>query len=163
MDAKIREMLYRVKNSAVDAGKAAGKMANSVVEQAKLNLRIFDLNTEIDVSYKEIGKLVYSVHKGEEVCSEAIQTLIEAIDAKNAEIKQIREKLDSNKASTLSCPKCGKAVSESDVYCSGCGYKFESECCCDAEDTCEDTCCASEADSVECDCSEECCDCEEKE
>lgn len=157
MDAKIREMLYKVKNSAVDAGKAASKAAGSVVEQAKLNLRIFDLNTEIDVSYKEIGKLVYSVHKGEEVCSEAIQTLIEAIDAKNAEIKTIREKLDAGKTSALTCPKCGRTVGAQDAYCSGCGHKFEAECCC--EDVKKD-CCTEEACEEAAVC-EEACSCEE--
>lgn len=144
MDAKIREMLYRVKNSAVDAGKAAGKAAGNVMEQAKLNIRIFDLNTEIDVNYKEIGKLVYSVHKGEEICSEAIQTLIEAIDDKTAQIKTIREKLDSFKASALSCPTCGKTVSAKDVYCSACGHKFTDDSCsaseCSFEAACEESC-----------------------
>jgi len=152
MDAKIREMLYKVKNSAVDAGKAAGKAAGNVVEQAKINIRIFDLNTEIEMNYKEIGKLVYSVHKGEEVCSEAIQTLIESIDEKNAQIKELKEKLESFK-SGKTCPKCGKVMGEKDAYCSGCGQKIErEEAACDAASCCEN-------DS--CDCEEAECTCEE--
>ncbi len=143
MDPKIREMLYRVKTSAVDAGKVAGKFAGGVVEQAKINLSIFDLNSEIDVAYKEIGKLVFAVHNGEEISSEAIQSKIEEIDEKKQQVEILRKKLSGYKGAK-SCPVCGRVVSEKDVFCATCGYKFESD---------------TSAQADECDAS---CDCDDK-
>ncbi len=81
MDPKVRELLNKLKESALVYGKAAGKFAGNVVEQAKLNLQIFDLNTENDHATKEIGRLVYALHAGEDVCNEAVQSQIEAIDS----------------------------------------------------------------------------------
>ena len=144
MDPKIREMLYRVKESAVDAGKVAGKFAGGVVEQAKINLSIFDLNSEIDVAYKEIGKLVFAVHKGEEISSEAIQSKIEEIDEKKQQVEILRKKLAGVKGTSKSCPVCGRSVADKDVFCATCGYKFEND---------------SSAQADECDAS---CDCDDK-
>ena len=151
MDPKLKEILNKVRLSALDAGKAAGKFAGDVVEQAKLNIQIFDMNTDIEVSYKEIGKLVYAIHKGSEICPEAIESLIEVIDEKNNQIAQLREKLNSYKNASKICPVCGRTVADADAYCAGCGYKFTD----DANDTAK----ASE-DSENC-CN--CCDCSEEE
>ncbi len=135
MDPKLREILYRVKASAVDVGKTAGKFAGGVVERTKINLQIFDLNTEIDIAYKEIGKLVFAVHNGEEICSEAIQSKIEEIDAKNEQIAILRDKLSDFKNASKTCPACGKTATEKDAFCPSCGYKFQ------VDSTCNDDSC----------------------
>lgn len=64
MDAKVREILMKVKESAVDAGRSAGKVATDLMNQAKLNLRIVELNSEIESAYKNLGKMLYAVHNG---------------------------------------------------------------------------------------------------
>ena len=48
--------------TAAKAADAAGKTAASVLSATKLNLQIFDLNTEVEILYKEIGKMVHSEH-----------------------------------------------------------------------------------------------------
>ncbi len=159
MDAKIKEYINKIKAGAVSAGKVAGKTANDVAKQAKLNIKIFDTNTEIDVIYKDIGKLVYDVHLGEEVSNEAIEAMLTSIDSKKELINELKAELAELK-NVLVCPVCGKEVAKSCSFCSECGAKIEKEeCKCEAE---ADSCCEEEAS--ECCCEEkadECC-CEEK-
>ncbi|NMA09080.1 MAG: hypothetical protein GX929_08215 [Clostridiales bacterium] len=142
MDPKVRELLNKVKESALTYGKAGVKFASETAERARLNLQIFDLNTEIDIAYKEIGKLVYAMHAGDEVCSEAVQSQIEAIDSRRAQIAELRARLSSFKA---------KPAEEKAEECCCCG---EVECYCEEEAECfeeEVECCDEKAEEPCCD------------
>lgn len=167
MDPKVKELLNKARASAVTYGKAAGKFAGSVVEQAKLNLQIFDLNTEIEVAYKEIGKLVYAVHTGEEVCNEAVQAQIEKIDSKTAQIAELRARLTEVKEDGECTPAAAEPVACECGENTGCccdeaaGEKAEECCCCEetAEAPVEEApCCCTDAEpagEAPCCCSEE--------
>ena len=168
MDAKIKEYISKIKAGAVTAGKAAGKTANDVARQAKINIKIFDTNTEIDVIYKDIGKLVYDVHLGEEVSNEAIEAMLTAIDSKKELINELKAELAELK-NVLICPACGKEIAKDSAFCSVCGTKIEKEEACECECECE-----AEECKCECDCEEEkeeccceestcCCECEAEE
>ena len=150
MDAKVREILMKVKESAVDAGRSAGKVATDLVNQAKLNLRIVELNSEIESAYKNLGKMLYAVHNGIEIPADSIDETLMEIDAKKAEIDDIRDSLQKAKAG-LVCPACGKYVGKKAAYCSSCGAKIDRECECCCEDDIEisvpaaDGCCDGDA------------------
>ena len=69
MDKKVNSFLEKARVSAelfanrtgraaTQAASTAGKTASNVMEATRLNLQIFDLNTEIEILYKEIGKMV---------------------------------------------------------------------------------------------------------
>ena len=141
MDPKVKELLNKARASAVTYGKAAGKFAGNVVEQAKLNLQIFDLNTEIEVAYKEIGKLVYAVHAGEEVCNEAVQAQIEKIDSKTAQIAELRARLAEVKDDSEGTPVAAEPCSCVEPATAECEEK--NGCCCDesVEEKAEECCC----------------------
>ena len=124
MDAKVREILMKVKESAVDAGRNAGKVATDLMNQAKLNLRIVELNSEIEGAYKNLGKMLYAVHNGVEIPADSIDETLTSIDAKKAEIDDIRDALQKAKAGVV-CPSCGKYVGKKAAYCSACGTKIE--------------------------------------
>ena len=71
MDMKMQAFLDKVKDMADKTGKVsrhaagvAGKKANDLALATRINLQIFDLNTECEALYKEIGKLVYDLHRG---------------------------------------------------------------------------------------------------
>ena len=77
MDMKMQAFLDKVKDMADKTGKVsrhaagvAGKKANDLALATRINLQIFDLNTECEALYKEIGKLVYDLHRGAEVTNE---------------------------------------------------------------------------------------------
>ena len=66
--------------TAAKAADAAGKTAASVLSATKLNLQIFDLNTEVEILYKEIGKMVHSEHLGKEEDPAVLQIKLQLID-----------------------------------------------------------------------------------
>lgn len=130
MDNKVNRFLEKAKVSAELlanrtglAANTAGKTASTVMEATRLNLQIFDLNTEIEILYKEIGKMVYAVHTGMAENQEDLQIRLELIDEKQEKIAEIREKLNQIKAKTI-CPNCGKECASSDTFCSDCGAQL---------------------------------------
>ncbi len=118
--AKASASILAGKNAALNAADIAGKKATSVVETTKINLKVFDLNTDIEVRYKEIGKIMYAVHIGEETDGERLQQLMEEIDEKQEAIRQLKEQLSQKKEKVL-CPVCGKECRKEDEFCSSCG------------------------------------------
>lgn len=71
MDAKLQSLLGRVKGVADRTGRsvgraadAAGRKATEMAAATRLNLRIFDINTECDVLFRDIGRMVYELHRG---------------------------------------------------------------------------------------------------
>lgn len=108
---------------ATKAADTAGKTAASVVSATKLNMQIFDLNTEIEILYKDIGKMVYHVHTGLEEDQDSLQAKLLLIDEKLEKIEEIREKLHAVKAKNC-CPNCGKECPSSAAFCSSCGAQL---------------------------------------
>lgn len=134
MDKKVNNFLEKVKVSAelfanctgkaaTRAADAAGKTATSVMETTKLNLQIFDLNTELEILYKEIGKIVYDVHRGIDADQDDMQIKLELIDEKLEKIAAIKARLSEVK-SDKKCPNCGRDCSKDDTFCSSCGAQL---------------------------------------
>ena len=117
---KIQVMADKTGAAAVRAADAAGKKATELASATRINLQIFDLNTECEVLYKEIGKLVYDLHRGMEVSSEEMDEKIAAVDAKQERVAALREELSGMRAVVV-CPHCGKPCSREDAFCSSCG------------------------------------------
>ena len=71
MDDKVRELLDRVRDTAVGAADAAnqtarvaGKKAGQMVDVAKLNVQLFDLNGEFNDVLRQLGQVMYDTHQG---------------------------------------------------------------------------------------------------
>lgn len=127
MDAKVQTLLDRIRVVATRTGQAAGRAADAAGKKAselasatRINLQIFDLNTECEVLYKEIGRMVYDVHRGIEAASEEMDERIDRLDEKQAKIAALREELAGMRSFTT-CPGCGKQCSREDSFCPGCG------------------------------------------
>ena len=130
MEQTVRELLEKAKELACAAGKAAGsaadvasKKAGEVFETTKLALANFDLNTEIELLYKEIGKSVYRTHKGDEVDPEVISTKLVAIDEKFEKIESNKKQMAFIKTVTV-CPACGAECDKKDSFCRVRGQKL---------------------------------------
>ena len=130
MDARVKEVLEKVKITACAAGKAAGNVANAASKKAgeafentKLILKNFDLNTDIEILYKEIGKLVYLTHLGEEIDPECINEKLTVIDEKLDRIEENKKQIAYRKTVSV-CPECSNECKKEDSFCSSCGYKF---------------------------------------
>lgn len=127
MDAKVQSFLDKVKDLAEKTGDvascaadAARKKATELAGTTKVNLQIFDLNTECDVLFKEMGRMVYAVHRGEDVSNEEMDQKLAAVDAKQEKIATLHQSLAGMK-SIVVCPHCGKACGQEDAFCPGCG------------------------------------------
>ena len=100
MDTKLQSFLDKVKDTASRTGRsvgraadAAGKKASEMAAATRLNLRIFDLNTECDVLFRDIGRMVYELHRGDEVTSEDMDAKLEEVDAKKEQLAELRDQL----------------------------------------------------------------------
>ncbi len=131
MDDKVKELLNKIKETATIAADAAesaarqvGQKTGDTLEMAKLNMKIFDLNTEIGLSMREIGTIVYDTHTGKVTDENALSEIIKSVDEKNAEIESYRAKLAEFKKSVI-CPVCSETCSKGDTFCKKCGAKLD--------------------------------------
>ncbi|MEG2571367.1 MAG: zinc ribbon domain-containing protein, partial [Clostridia bacterium] len=69
-------------------------------------MNIFDLNTDVDVLYKDIGKIIYDSHCNVDTPTETLEAKIEEVDSKMGEILALREKIAALK-DTKTCDACG--------------------------------------------------------
>lgn len=131
MNEKMNELLKKVRASASVAGEfavktanSAGKKANEMFNVSKHNLAIFDLNTEVDTLYKEIGKMIYQSHCNEDTSAEELQEKLEELDGKMQEIEDLRAKIDELR-DTKECKSCGTKMEKDAQFCKNCGAKME--------------------------------------
>lgn len=101
----------------------AGKKAGSVYNASKLKLKILNIKTDMEILYKEAGKLVWAEHCDEEIQSEKLQAILLALDDKKAELDELSEALEEVKG-TKHCSFCGKANPKENAYCASCGAEF---------------------------------------
>ena len=118
MDMKMQAFLDKVKDMADKTGKVsrhaagvAGKKANDLALATRINLQIFDLNTECEALYKEIGKLVYDLHRGAEITNEEMDEKMAQVDAKQEKLAALRDKL-AEMRSVTACPHCSSCGAE---------------------------------------------------
>lgn len=130
MDAKLQSILDRVKGVADRTGRsvgraadAAGRKATEMAAATRLNLRIFDINTECDVLFRDIGRMVYELHRGDDVTNEEMDAKLAEVDAKQEKLAALREQLASMR-SVCVCPNCGRTCSREDAFCPGCGTEL---------------------------------------
>ncbi len=127
MDDKVREIFNRIRETATVAADAAetaarqlGRKTGETLEIAKLNMRIFDLETEIGASQREIGKMVYDTHRGGAADEEKLAEILKDIDEKYDEIEVCKARISGLKSSSV-CPRCGEPCGKGDLFCKKCG------------------------------------------
>ncbi len=131
MNEKVKAIVDKIRAGAYAAGEfatktynTAGKKATGVYNASKIKLKIFDLTTDVDVLYREVGKLLYASHCNEETSAEEIDARLTAIDEKISEIEELREAL-KDMSGTKKCSACGKTHDGDCEYCSQCGEKLD--------------------------------------
>ena len=120
---KAKVLADKTGKAAVRAADSAGKKATEMAQATRLNLQIFDLNTECEVLYKEIGKIVYDIHVGIETPEEEMESRIAKVDENRARVAELKAKIADAKAG-LVCPNCGKPCNKDDGFCSSCGAQL---------------------------------------
>ena len=127
MDDKVKELLDRVRDTAVGAAdaanqtaRAAGKKAGQMVDVAKLNVQLFDLNGELNEVLRQLGQVMYDSHRGREEDGEKITALLERADDLTGRITELKDRIAALRQSKT-CPACGAACGKDDQFCRRCG------------------------------------------
>lgn len=130
MEDKVKELLEKARltadlamDTAVKAAGVAAQKGGQLMERTKRSFQMLDLNNEVDLLLRDIGRMVYLTHTGAETDQDALQAKLEEIDKKYAHLAQIKEEVQARR-STVVCPTCGKTCDKTDLYCRVCGEKL---------------------------------------
>ncbi len=88
---KIREKAVLAGEMAAKGATAAGQKASEVWTSSKKRVKVFELNTQIDMLYREIGRIAYHAHIGADVDEEMMEAAFNAVDEKMAEIAALKD------------------------------------------------------------------------
>ena len=121
------KLLHRTKATAAGAAEAArtgaaivSQKAEETLACAKLRGSIRELKEEIDSQLRSAGELVYATHKGNPSDSDALQAILERVDALNRDLADAQRELKILKG-VLFCDACGAENAATNVYCQECG------------------------------------------
>jgi hypothetical protein len=127
MDDRVKVLLDRVRETAVTmsdmagvTARYAGRCAGQMVDIAKLNMRIFDLNAECNELLRAAGQVVYDTHLGQEPRGDVLTGILSDLDEKHADIAELKERIATLRHSR-ECPACGTLCSRGDKFCKDCG------------------------------------------
>ena len=88
MDDKVKELMDRIRGTASVAADAcagtarvAGKKAGQMVDVAKLNVQLFDLNGEFNDILRQMGQVMYDAHRGQREEGDKVSELLERLTA----------------------------------------------------------------------------------
>lgn len=135
MDTRVQALLDKAKALADKTGKAAiwaadaaGKKASEMAQSTRMNLQVFDLNTECDGLYKQIGQMVYDTHIGVDTDDDILDDLIMQVEENHARITELKTKLTESRGDVIlvdtMCPQCGRICGKDDAYCAACGAQL---------------------------------------
>lgn len=130
MDDKVKALLERVRgtasfaaDAAADGARAAGKRAGQMVDVAKLNVQLFDLNGEYNDILRQLGQVMYDTHKGEVPENDQVSELLARADEKALKIAELKGRI-SDLRQSQTCPGCGAPCGKSDKFCRACGAQL---------------------------------------
>ena len=127
MDDKVKALLERVRgtasyaaDAAADSARAAGRKAGQMVDVAKLNVQLFDLNGEYNDVLRQLGRVMVETHRGEVPESEMVTGLLAQADEMAEKITELKGRISDLKQAQV-CPACGAPCGRGDKFCRSCG------------------------------------------
>lgn len=130
MDDKVKALLEKVRgtanfaaDAAADSARAAGKKAGQMVDVAKLNVQLFDLNGEFNDILRQLGQVMYQTHLGQAPESAAVNEQLKQADELSAKISDLKARISDLKQAQT-CPGCGAPCGKGDKFCRACGTQL---------------------------------------
>ena len=127
MDDQVKELLDQVREGALSVRQAAGtaawyagRCAGEMVDAARLNFKLLDLNSTAGEQLRASGRLVYDAHVGAQTDSTAMERLLAELDETYAAIDTLKHRISILKHSK-ECPACGSVCDREDLFCKNCG------------------------------------------
>ena len=131
MNERLQELLDAVQRtatqvggSAADAAYGVGRRAGELLSVAKLNIRLVDLRSEVNLQLREVGEMVYATHTGTPTESEVLLKKLQEIDDLKAQIAAVEAEIGRQRSAAGECPVCGTEPKEGDQFCRQCGEKL---------------------------------------
>ena len=127
MDDKVKELMDRIRGTAsvaadacADTARVAGKKAGQMVDVAKLNVQLFDLNGEFNDILRQLGQVMYDTHRGQGETEDQVPALLDKADDLNSRIEELKARIAALRQSKT-CPNCGAPCGKEDKFCRRCG------------------------------------------
>ena len=129
MDDKVKELLERIRttataaaDTAVDTARVAGKRAGQMVDVAKLNVQLFDLNGEFNDILRQLGQVMYDAHTGAD-SGDDVTALLARADETAARAAEVKGRI-ADLRHAQDCPACGASCGKDDKFCRACGAEL---------------------------------------
>ncbi len=151
-----------LKEKSTKLANTASKKANEALEKGKTKVSVMNLENDLAKAQKQLGALVYLLHKTSETNDELVAQYIEEVASIEAQIEELSKEEIVVNPNVKACPGCSAELAKEAKFCAGCGEKqpeIVEEVAC--EETCEETCgeaCDCTADTAcdeNCDCTED--------
>ena len=130
MDDKVKDLLERIRgtasvaaDAAADTARVAGKKAGQMVDVAKLNVQLFDLNGDYNDIMRQLGQVMYDTHRGQAPEGDPVTQLLMKADELSEKIAEVKARI-ADLRQAQSCPSCGAPCSKGDKFCRTCGKEL---------------------------------------
>ena len=127
MDDKVKELMDRIRgtasvaaDAAADTARVAGKKAGQMVDVAKLNVQLFDLNGDYNEVLRQLGQVMYDTHKGQAPEGDPVTQLLAKADELVEKIAEVKARIADLRQAQI-CPACGAPCGKGDKFCRTCG------------------------------------------
>lgn len=127
MDDKVKDLLDRIRgtasvaaDAAADTARVAGKKAGQMVDVAKLNVQLFDLNGDYNEVLRQLGQVMYDTHKGQAPEGDPVTQLLAKADELVEKIAEVKARIADLRQAQI-CPTCGAPCGKGDKFCRTCG------------------------------------------
>lgn len=94
-----------------------------MVDVAKLNVQLFDLNGEYNDVLRQLGQVMVDTHQGQAPESGAVTALLNQADERAGRIAELKGRIADLKQSQA-CPVCGEPCGKNDKFCRSCGERL---------------------------------------
>ena len=127
MDDKVKDLLEYIRGTAQEAADAAvgtarvaGRKAGQMMDAAKLNMQLFDLNSDFNDVLRQLGQVMYNTHLGQIADGDPVNDLLKQADSLSEKITAAKDRMDELRR-VHTCPSCGTACGKNDKFCRHCG------------------------------------------
>ena len=121
---RIRGTASAAADACADTARVAGRKAGQIVDVAKLNVQLFDLNGELNDVLRQLGQVMYDAHRGQAGGDESIPDLLARADELNEKIGGMKDRVSALRQSRT-CGTCGAVCGREDKFCRSCGQPLE--------------------------------------
>lgn len=121
----------QLKAGAATLADEAAKATGVLVQKGKKQVDHMTLETKLSRAQRQLGALVYSLHKNGEQNDALVERYIAAVAAVEKELAELdgapdaKDAAESVDAKVTVCPQCGAEVDPHAIFCPGCGYKLQ--------------------------------------